>query len=380
MIWRDISGLEDIKKYLVNLHLHGKIPHALLFKGEDGTAVLPLVLGFVQYLYCDNPQDIYPCGQCKSCKQSQHLFHPGFKLIIPKFSTSSQKDEAKGSGDIIEEFYRLFQHNIFVSFDDILREVKGKNKQAIISVQEIHQVIESVSYSAVGNKYNIVCIWHPEMMVPAAANKLLKTIEEPSSRTLFFLICSRPEELLPTIVSRMQQVSVPSFTDNEIIDYLVKKYQVERNKAQEIAQICNGNINKAIHILNNFDEYIELLNDFKNLVKLSVKYDINEIDNWIRKYESAGREAIKKFLEYALEILHYSLVQNYQLPELIKATNLEKDFISKFYVYAHEHNISKLYELFNDTYHYVTRNANIRIVLNDLFLRCNELFKKKITA
>lgn len=378
MIWKEIPGLETMKRHLVNLHLQNQLPHAILFKEHSDNAAFPLALGFIQYLYCDKPKDIYPCGECKACKQTQNLFYPGFKLVLPKFSTSSQKNDDKENADITGEFYRLFRENIFLSFDDILREVKGKNKQAMISVQTIHEIIESVSYSAVGNKYNIVCIWHPEMMAPAAANKLLKTLEEPPPQTLFFLVSPKPDELLATILSRLQQISVPSFSEKETVDYLIQKYNTEASKAQEIAKICNGNINKAIHILNNFEEYIELLNDFRTFAKLSIKYDINGIDEWIKKYESAGREALKKFLEYSLDIFHYSLMQNYQLSDLIRATSVEKDFISKFYLYAHDDNIPKLYELFNDTYHNITRNANIRITLNALFLRCNELLKKKV--
>lgn len=377
MIWKEIPDLQALKRHLVNVHTNNQLPHALLFKEDADNAALALALGFVQYLYCDQPQDIYSCGECKSCKQTQNLFYPGFKLVMPSFSTSSQKEEAKENLNIVGEFYRLFKENIFVSFDDVLREVKGKNKQALISVQNIHDIIQSVSYSAVGDKYNIVCIWHPEMMAPAAANKLLKTLEEPPSQTIFVLVSSKPDELLSTILSRLQQIYVPSFSEKDIIDYLIQKYNTDASKAQEIAEICNGNINKAIHILNHFDDYLVLLNDFRTFAKLALKYDVNGIEAWIKKYETEGREALKKFLEYSLDIFHYALLQNYQLDNRIRATKVEKDFISKFYLYAHQDNIPKLYEVFNETYHDVTRNANIRITLNYLFLRCNELLKKK---
>jgi DNA polymerase-3 subunit delta' len=236
-----------------------------------------------------------------------------------------------------------------------------------------------VSFSSVGNKYNIVCIWHPEMMMPAAANKLLKTLEEPPPQTLFILVTNKPDELLATIISRVQQISIPDFSQKEIIDFLIDKHSIEPAKAREIAEISNGNLNQSLHILFHFDEYSELLNDFKEFAKLSIKYDYDGIDKWIKKYESAGREALKRFLEYALDILHHSLLQNYQLHHLIKTSLPEKDFISKFYPYAHDENIPKLYELFNEAYHNVVRNANIRILLNTLFLRCNELLKKKNT-
>ncbi|GAB4450384.1 MAG: hypothetical protein OHK0036_08950 [Bacteroidia bacterium] len=377
MLWQRIPDLESVKKQLADLYFQNHLPHAILLKDDNSGAALPIALGFMQLIHCENPQNFLPCGNCKSCKQTQNLFYPGFQLILPKFSASSQKTDETGEADVIKTFYQLFKENIFITFDDVLKEVKGKNKQAIISVQEVHSVIESVSYSAVGGKYNVICIWHPEMMMPAAANKILKTLEEPPPQTLFILVTPKPEELLATILSRVQQINVPPLSEKSIIDFLIDEFHTEPNKAQDIAQISNGNISKALLILQHFDDYSELLNDFREFARLSIKYDYDGIDKWIKKYESEGREALKRFLEYALDILHYSLLQNYQLNHLIRTTQLEKDFISKFYPYAHEVNIPKLYEIFNDAYHHTSRNANIRILLSELFLRCNELLKKK---
>jgi DNA polymerase-3 subunit delta' len=164
------------------------------------------------------------------------------------------------------------------------------------------------------------------------------------------------------------------------LDYLITQFNINQDKAQEIAFISNGNINKAIHILNNYEEYTALLNDFKEFARLAIKFEMASIDQWIKKYESEGREALKRFLEYSLDIFHYSLLQHFHLQDKIKATQQEKDFIAKFYPYANEDNIPKLYELFNDAYHHTVRNANVRILLTDLFLRCNELFKKKVNV
>lgn len=379
MLWQNIPYQTAVKNYLSELYLNNRLPHALLIKGEEGSATLPIALGFMQFLHCDNQnKKLHPCGECKSCKQTKNLFFSGFQLVIPAFSTS-QKNENE-ENDTYKVFYELFKENIFITFDDVLKATKGKNKQALITVQTIHQIIENVSYSALGNKYNIICIWHPESMLPSAANKLLKTLEEPPPQTLFLLVTSKPEELLATILSRIQQISIPHYTQKEMVDFLIEKYQIDSSKAQEISEISNGNINKAIQLLTNLDEYIELLNDFKEFARLAIKFDYDEIDNWIKKYESKGRESLKFFLEYSMDVFHNALIQNFNLPQLIKTTQQEKEFISKFYLYAHQENIPALFEIFNDAYLHTTRNANIRILLNDLFLRCNELLKKKKSA
>lgn len=380
MLWNDIPDLDNIKNHLADIYLLNQLPHALLFNEKKSNCALALALGLMQFMNCDHPnKKNIPCGECRSCKQTKNLFYPGFQFVLPKFSTSS-KNENNNETDLIKIFYDLFKENIFISFEDVLKEIKSKNKQPLISVQDIHQIIENVSYTSEGSKYKIVCIWHPELMNHNAANKLLKTLEEPPEQTLFILVTDKADELLPTILSRVQTINIPPFNHAVIAKYLKEKFLINEQQANDIAEISDGNILTAIHLQQNFNSYSDLLNDFKEFVRLAIKYDIDKIEKWSKKYETEGREAFKRFLEYSLNIFHYCILQNFQLNDLIKTTPAEKDFISKFYLYINEDNVQKLYEIFNDTYHHTARNANLRIIISNLFLRANELLKKKQTA
>ncbi len=376
MIWQKIPGLETTKSFLIELHKHNQLPHAILLSGKEGSAVLPIALGFSQFLLCDTPKDLLPCGECKSCKQTQNLFYPGFQIILPKFSTA-KSDEAENQ--FLKLFFDLFKENIFIGFDDILKETKDRSKQALISVQDIHRVIESTAFTAEENKYKIIIIWMPELMPPASANKLLKTLEEPPPQTLFMLVSYNPEKLLPTIISRLQQIPVPIFTDEQVSTYLINHFSLQKEKADDIAFIAEGNINKAIQLIENIENYYTLLNDLKAFIRNAIKFDFNEIEKWIKNYEDIGREGLKRFFEYSLGVLHNALLFNYQAIEVSKVTDGEKSFIEKLLPYVRKDNISTLHDLFNDAYHQVSRNANMRTLLIDLFLRCNETLPKKVT-
>ena len=85
-----------------------------------------------------------------------------------------------------------------------------------ISAREADGIIRKLSFKSFAAKYKCVIVWLPETMNEEAANKILKILEEPWEKTLFVLVSERPDLLLPTILSRTQEVVVPRLTDEEV--------------------------------------------------------------------------------------------------------------------------------------------------------------------
>ena len=94
-------------------------------------------------------------------------------------------------------------------------------------------------------------IWMAEKMNIAAANKLLKLIEEPPQKTVFLLITENEEQILTTIKSRCQALHFPAFSAQDISNTLIVNHQVSENEASRIAHQAEGNFNKALHLLQN---------------------------------------------------------------------------------------------------------------------------------
>lgn len=143
----------------------GRLPHALLFSGAEGLGKHEFAIAFARSLLCRDPsEDGRPCGVCRSC----HLFgagtHPDYRRIEP---------EEPGKAIRI----------------DSVREFVGK---------------EALTTQLGG--YKVVVIEPADAMNTAAANSLLKTLEEPTAWTLMILITSRPSRLPATIRSRCQGV------------------------------------------------------------------------------------------------------------------------------------------------------------------------------
>ncbi|MFN6501638.1 MAG: DNA polymerase III subunit delta' [Nostoc sp. DedQUE01] len=111
-----------------------------------------------------------------------------------------------------------------------------------IRVEQVHEVIEFLSTSAVEGKQKVVIIYEADMLNPTAANKLLKTLEEPKTGT-FILISSCPQKLLPAIKSRCQIIPFQRLTDEEVISVL-KDQQIEAT--EKILAISSGSPGQAI--------------------------------------------------------------------------------------------------------------------------------------
>ena len=90
----------------------------------------------------------------------------------------------------------------------------GKTLRGAISAREADEIIRKLSFKSFEADYKTMLIWLPEAMNEEAANKILKILEEPWDRTLFILVCEHPDRLLPTIVSRTQEVCVPRIAIN----------------------------------------------------------------------------------------------------------------------------------------------------------------------
>ena len=85
----------------------------------------------------------------------------------------------------------------------------GKTLKGMIAAREADDIIRKLSFTSFEDDYKPMLIWLPEAMNEEAANKILKILEEPWEKTLFLLISEQPERLLPTIISRTQEVAVP---------------------------------------------------------------------------------------------------------------------------------------------------------------------------
>lgn len=164
--------------------LRSRLPHAVLLKGAQGTGKLDLARNFARSLLCSSPgKDGLACGSCDSCHWFEQDSHPDFRLVQPDALDAGDDDDEKAG---------------------------GKKPSREISVDQIRELAGFANMSAHCGGHRIVLIHPAEAMNTNAANSLLKTLEEPGEKLLFLLVSHKPQQLLPTILSRCLGFTVPT--------------------------------------------------------------------------------------------------------------------------------------------------------------------------
>ena len=370
MLFKNIVGQLPVKKKLLNMLHDGRVPHALMFNGLEGSGNLPAAFAFVQYLFCQNKQENDSCGTCPSCLKVSKLIHPDLHLVFPIF-LNKEKGIAK-SDDLVKEFREQFIENPYLSLKDWFNSIDAENKQPTIPTDEASDILKKLSYTSYEGGYKIMVIWQPEKMNASSANKLLKILEEPPEQTLFLLICNHPEQLLATIISRVQQIQFYKLNTEDVAKGLIDQFDCAPQAAKQAAMLCDGSFREAQLLVQHLDGGTAYLQNFRNFMLISLKFDAIKAVGWVDENSRIGREKQKQFLQYGLEIFRDCLMFNFGSVELVRHSGEEKDFIAKFARFINQRNYERLLEEFNSAFYHIERNANPKILFMDLIMKTNE--------
>jgi DNA polymerase III subunit delta' len=373
MLYQQIIGQNEALVRLQKMVQDKRIPHALLFTGKNGSGNLPAAFAFAQHLYCTQPSEGLPCGTCAACNKVNKLIHPDLHLVFP----IAKSKDVKISTDVVKEFREAYLQQPYLNLNDWFNELSAENKQPLISVEESADILRKLSYTSYEGSYKTMIIWQPEKMNADAANKLLKILEEPPDETIFILVCNAPDQLLATIISRVQTIPFYPLSEEDIMKGLMDKFQVNTEVAKQAAILADGDFREALSVLTQQEESVSFLNHFQAFMRLALKFDAAKALAWIDENATTGREKQKQFLQYALAVFRDALMYNFGDKQLVRLSGQEKQFLEKFAPFINRRNYEKLVEEFNANYYYIERNANPKILFMDLLLKTNELINLK---
>ena len=203
MRFEDVIGHDGLKDQLKNMVDTGRISHALMFTGNEGSGNLALALAFGSYLLSKNCEDEH-ASMVKCAK----FVHPDFFFCYPVNKTKKVTGTKIYSKDFITEWREFLLNDPYMSNGDWMAHLGIENKQGLINVNQAKEVLKDLSLKPYESQYKVMLVWLPEKMNNETANKLLKILEEPPQKTVFILVSQNPEKLLPTIQSRVQMVHV----------------------------------------------------------------------------------------------------------------------------------------------------------------------------
>ncbi len=369
MLFKELIGQQATKDRLIRSCKEGRISHAQLFLGPQGCGALPMALAYAQYISCTNKAENDSCGTCSSCVKYNKLVHPDLHFVYP---VALSKD-VKTSTDVAVEWREAFLDNPYITLFSWFESLAAENKQAVIGVEESGEILRKLSLTTYESEYKIMIIWQAEKMNPAAANKLLKILEEPPDKTLFLLVCENEDQLLRTIVSRTQLIKINKISDADLTEVLVSRHEQTAEAAEKIAHLADGSYAEALLLVSENENAGQNLASFQKLMRASLKFDPKAVISWIDEVNAGGRERQKNFLNYALHIMRESAMMNYGDDSLVKLSGDEQAFVKKFSPFIHGANIERFIEELNKAHFHMERNASAKILFMDLAFKFNEL-------
>ena len=210
-----------------------------------------------------------------------------------------------------------------------------------------------------------------------AANKLLKLLEEPPEKTIFILVSSQKDQLLDTILSRVQNTEIGAVNDQEMDSYLNKNFELEVDKREQIMLLSSGNLGQAVKMSQNQDRSVSLAPLFQSWMRISYAAKIPELSQWIDSFSKLPREEQKEFIQYGLHMVRECLIYNFGPNQLQRLNEHELLFCKKFAPFINENNAESIIEEFELAFRHIARNANTKIVFMDLSLRLVLLLRTK---
>ncbi len=216
-MFENILGQQKIKKIISNQIRICKIAHAYIFIGQDGVGKRLIAVEFAKILNCDANDfiktDAGACGKCISCKKIEKNIHPDLHFI--DFAKQAELEE-----EVLE-------------------------KQKTLKIETIRYMQKEVATKVHEGKWKFFIIEPAEKMNAAAANAMLKTLEEPPENTIIILIAKHKETIPQTILSRSQMLFFQPLGQNEISSWLILNRSISTAKARSVAELSEGSLETA---------------------------------------------------------------------------------------------------------------------------------------
>lgn len=207
MPFRHIAGHRALLALLARTSARGALPPSLIFSGPLGIGKRLTATALAQALNCTTAiqwhNGLDACGECASCRRIARGVHADVLIVEPGDSGS-------------------------------------------IKVDQVRDAIERAAYRPFEGRRRVVIVDEADALMPEAQNALLKTLEEPPPASVFVLVTSRPDVLLPTVRSRCQHLRFGLLDAADVADVLIRAHGIGEEDAHAAAAASAGSIARAL--------------------------------------------------------------------------------------------------------------------------------------
>jgi len=317
-----ILGHEWAVRFLRRAVASGSLSHAYLFTGPSGTGKTTLARGLAAALLCQGEGEP-PCGACRACRLVASGNHPDLHIV-----------ESERAG-------------------------------ASLKIEQVRDLRHQLALTPVEGRWRVAILRRFEEATTSAANALLKTLEEPPSYVVLVVLASDADRLLPTIVSRCQQVPLRPLPIPVVQQALVERWNAEPEQAELLAHLSGGRLGWAVRTLDDsaaLRRRAKRLDDLDRLLTVSTTERFRYAEKLARD-PVATQEALDLWIGWWRDVLLLAAEANAPLTNVDRKSRLD-DHARHFGV----ERSAGVIEALRSAAERLKRNANARLTLEVLML------------
>lgn len=333
MQWNNIIGHKQVITQLCLMQQEDRIPHAMLFCGTDGVGKSLVAEALAAAILCHAPVHNQACGHCKACRALAAGTHPDFFQIQPESETKATP---------------------------------------AIRIEAVRKLQEEIARIPLFSERRVVIMQEADKMNEAAANCLLKTIEEPSGQIVFILLTSRPSALLDTIISRCMRVEFGILQPEELVAILHQQ-GIEEPLAGKLASIADGSVSKALAMQD--EELLNLQAQAFDLASAAGTLGVEQLLQLAKEMSNHSREKLIQWLGF-LAMIYRDLLMLYSGSGLPLYNQSDIDRLSSLLNKYHQQELLQLLQLVQDYQKRLGSNVNTQLCLEGFLIRINNYLEE----
>ena len=333
MQWNNIIGHKQVITQLCLMQQEDRIPHAMLFCGTDGVGKSLVAEALAAAILCHAPVHNQACGHCEACRALAAGTHPDFFQIQPESETKAAP---------------------------------------AIRIEAVRKLQEEIARIPLLSERRVVIMQEADKMNEAAANCLLKTIEEPSGQIVFILLTSRPSALLDTIISRCMRVEFGILQPEELVKIL-QQQGIEEPLAGKLASIADGSVSKALAMQD--EELLNLQTQAFDLASAAGTLGVEQLLQLAKEMSSHSRERLIQWLGF-LAMIYRDLLMLYSGSGLPLYNQSDIDRLSSLLNKYHQQELLQLLQLVQDYQKRLGSNVNTQLCLEGFLIRINNYLEE----
>ena len=326
--WPRVIGQRRVKEALRSALKSGRLAHAYLFYGEEGVGKDAVALELARVIRCERGGE-EACGECPSCVRMASLQHPDVRLICALPRGAQEKDDDEPMARLSEADVRGVREQIALKAADPYHRIQVPRAN-VIKINSIREIRRESSLATTDSRRRVYIISGADAMNDAAANTLLKTLEEPPGDTMLILTTAHRDALLPTILSRCQNIRFDPLAEEEIRDALLARGVAGADQATLLARLAGGSYTRALELAGG--DLTAQRADVVDFVRKAIGGRMLELIEMIeRMAETKERDVHTRFLTLMLFWFRDALVLRHGAAVVnVDQTAELKSFVGKF--------------------------------------------------